>query len=281
MNTVPFIRSLLVVSLLVLGACHAPETLTLSLPEDRPLHAAGETMTIQAVALDAKGQPVPNPKLRWVSSAPEVASVEDGVVMARRSGKATIAAAAGKARASVEVQVSIPSLVDIRVDGADFLIAGNSIPISAVVRNELGKPLVDVPPQWASSDESVAKVENGRLLGVAPGKTTVTATVPPLSRSLQVLVVRADFARLEVDPTHVVFAKVGQVQQMKAKTFNNRSQVLTDVPVTWYSSDWSVATVTQTGQVTAVGPGRTVVTATAGRRKAAAEVVFEVKPAGR
>jgi hypothetical protein len=171
--------------------------------------------------------------------------------------------------------------VDIRVDGADFLLAGNSIPISAVVKNELGKPLVDVPPVWSSGDETVAKVENGRLVGVAPGRTTVTATVPPLSRTLQVQVVRSDFARVEVDPTHLVFVKPGQVLQLRARTFNTRSIAVTDVPVTWFSSDWSVATVSPTGQVTAVGPGRTVVTATAGRRKAAAEVVFEVKTAGR
>jgi uncharacterized protein YjdB len=281
-NTVPFARSLLVVSVLVLGACRsAPDSLTLSLTENRPLHAPGESVVVQAVALDAKGQPVEDPKLRWMSSAPEVATVEDGVVVARRSGKTTIAAAAGKARASVEVQVSIPSLVDIRVDGADFLLAGNSIAISTVVRNELGKALVDVPPRWASSDESVARVENGRLVGVAPGRATVTVTVPPLSRSVQVQVVRSDFARVEVDPTHLVFAKVGQVLQMRARTFSNRGVALNDVPVSWYSSDWSVATVSASGQVTAIGPGRTVVTATAGRRKAAAEVVFEVKTPNR
>ncbi|QRK10173.1 Ig-like domain-containing protein [Archangium violaceum] len=276
------IRPLLLLSVLVLGACRsAPATLSLELPENRPLHASGESMVLQAVALDAKGQPVENPKLRWVSSAPEVATVDNGVVVARRSGKTTIAAASGKARAEVEVQVSIPSLVDIRVNGADFLLVGNSIPISAVVKNELGKPLQDVPPQWRSSDESVARVENGRLIGVAPGRATITATVPPLSRSLPVQVVRSDFARVEVDPTHLVFKKAGQTLQLRAKTFNNRGVVLSDVPVSWYSSDWSVATVSPTGQVTAVGPGRTVVTATAGRRKAAAEVVFEAKTANR
>ncbi|WNG51176.1 hypothetical protein F0U60_48880 [Archangium minus] len=278
------IRPLLLLSaVLVLGACRsAPASLSLELPENRPLHAPGESMVLQAVALDAKGQPVENPKLRWVSSAPEVATVDNGVVVARRSGKATIAAAAsGKVRAEVEVQVSIPSLVDIRVNGADFLLVGNSIPISAVVKNELGKPLLDVPPEWRSSDETVARVENGRLIGVSPGKAVITATVPPLSRSLQVQVVRSDFARVEVEPTHLVFKKAGQTLQLRAKTFNNRGVVLGDVPVSWYSSDWSVATVSPNGQVTSVGPGRTVVTATAGRRKAAAEVVFEVKTANR
>jgi uncharacterized protein YjdB len=272
-------RSLLLLSVLVLGACRpAPASLTLSTEENQPMHAPGEKRVVRAVVLDAKGQPVPDAELRWVSSAPEVAAVDNGVVVAKRSGKATIAAAAGKARASVEVQVSIPSLVDIRVDSPDFLLAGNSVAITAVVKNELGKPLTDVPPVWSSSDESVARVENGRLLAVAPGRATITAMVPPLSRKVHVQVVRSDFARVEVDPTHLVFAKVGQQLQLRARTFNNRSIAITDVPISWFSSDWSVATVSPTGQVTAVGPGRTVVTATAGKRKAAAEVVFEVKP---
>jgi uncharacterized protein YjdB len=271
-------RSLLVLSVLVLGACRsAPASLTLTAEENRPLHATGEKLVLRAVALDAKGQPVENPELRWVSSAPDVAAVEGGVVGAKKSGKATIAAAAGKARASVEVQVSIPSLVDIRVDSPDFLLAGNSVAISAVVKNELGKPLTDVPPVWSSSDETVARVENGRLVAVAPGRATISATVPPLVRKVNVQVVRSDFARVEVDPTHLIFAKVGQQLQLRARTFNNRGIALTDVPVTWFSSDWSVATVSPNGQVTAVGPGRTVVTATAGKRKAAAEVVFDVK----
>ncbi|ATB43968.1 lipoprotein [Cystobacter fuscus] len=275
-------RSLLLLSSLVLGGCRsAPATLSLAMPESRPLHKQGESVVLEAIALDAAGNPVEDADLRWVSSAPDVASVVDGVVVARKSGRATIAAAAGKVRASVEVQVSIPSQLDIRVAGADFLTAGNSIAISAVVKNELGKPLVDVPPQWESSDETVARVENGRLIGVSPGQVTITVTVPPLSRRLPVQVVRSDFARMEVEPTHVIFAKPGQTQQLRARTFNNRSIALSDVPVTWYSSDWSVATVSPTGQVTAVGPGRTVVTATAGRRKAAAEVVFEVKTASR
>lgn len=276
------VRSLLVLSTLALGGCRsAPATLSLALPESRPLHKMGESVTLEATTLDAAGNPVEDASLRWVSSSPEIASVVDGVVVARRSGKTTISAAAGKARASVEVQVSIPSMVDIRADSADFLLAGNSIAISAVVKNELGKPLLDVPPQWSTSDESVARVENGRLIGVSPGRATVTVTVPPLSRNLSVQVVRSDFARMEVEPTHLIFAKPGQTHQLRARTFNNRSIALSDVPVTWYSSDWSVATVSSSGQVTAVGPGRTVVTATAGRRKAAAEVVFEVKTASR
>lgn len=267
-----------VACLLVLGACHpAPATLTLTVAEEGPFHSQGEKRVVQVLALDADGQPVDNPKLMWVSSSPDVATVEDGVVVARHSGRTTVAAAVGKARGSLEVQVSIPSQVDIRVEGADFLLAGNSVAISAVVRNELGKALTDVPPQWVSMNPAVARVEQGRLVGVAPGKTTVSATVPPLTRTLQVQVVRADFGRVEVEPTHLVFVKKGQSQQMRARTFTTRSVAVNDVPVTWFSSDWSVATVSPTGLVTAVGPGRTVVTATAGRRKAAAEVVFEVR----
>jgi len=272
------LRTLLLLSTVLLGACgSAPATLTLVASEEGPLHVHGEKRTLQVTALDAQGRPVEDPELRWVSSAPEVATVDNGVVMARRSGKTTIAVASGRARASLEVLVSIPGQIDIRVDSPDFVLAGQSMAISAVVKDEQGKPLRDVPPTWRSSDESVARVEEGRLIGVAPGRTTVTASVGPLSRGVAVQVVRSDFYRMEVDPTHVTFQKKGQQQQLRAKAFNSKGQLLDGVPFTWFSSDWSVATVSPTGQVTAVGPGRSVVTATAGRRKAAAEVVFGVK----
>ncbi len=272
------LRTLLLVSTVLLGACgSAPATLTLVASGEGPLHVHGEKRTLQVTALDSKGRPVEDPELRWVSSAPEVAMVENGVVTARRSGKTTIAVASGRARASLEVLVSIPGQIDIRVDSPDFLLAGQSMAISAVVKDEQGKPLKDVPPTWRSSDESVARVEEGRLIGVAPGRATVTASVGPLSRGVGVQVVRSDFSRMEVDPTHVTFQKKGQRQQLRARAFNSKGQPIDGVPFTWFSSDWSVATVSPTGEVTAVGPGRSVVTATAGRRKAAAEVVFGVK----
>jgi hypothetical protein len=274
----PSLRLWFLLSTLVLSACRsAPATLTLVAPQERPLHAPGESLVLQVVALDAGGRPVENPSLRWVSSAPEVATVQDGVVVARKSGRATIAAAAGRARASVEVQVSIPGQLDIRVDNADFLLAGSSVPLSAVVKDEQGKPLRDVPPAWSTSDASVARVEEGRLVGVAPGRPTLTASVGPLSRSIPVQVVRADFTRMEVAPTHLAFEKKGQRLQLRARAFNNRGLPIEGVPFTWFSSDWTVATVSPSGEVTAVGPGRAVVTATAGRRKAAAEVVFGVR----
>jgi hypothetical protein len=278
MPSFPPLRTLLLVSTVLLGACgSAPATLTLEAPHNDPLHVHGEKLALKVTALDAKGRPVEEPELRWVSSSPEVATVDNGVVVARRSGRTTIAVASGPARASHEVLVSIPGQIDIRVDSPDFLLAGQSMAISAVVKDEQGKPLKDVPPTWRSSDEAVARVEEGRLLGVAPGRATVTASVGPLSRGVAVQVVRSDFSRMEVDPTHVSFQKKGQQQQLRARAFNSKGQVIDGVPFTWFSSDWSVATVSSTGQVTAVGPGRSVVTATAGRRKAAAEVVFGVK----
>lgn len=275
MNSLLPSRSLLILCLLLLGACRsAPATLLLEAPENRSLHAAGDSLQLQVVALDAKGRQVEEPRLHWVSSAPEVATVAEGKVVARRSGRSTIAVVAGKARASVDVHVSIPSVMDIRASGADFLLAGSSSSISAVVKNDLGKRLVDVPPTWASSDESVARVENGRLVGVAPGKAIITASVGRVSRGIPVQVVRSDFSRLEVEPTHLVFQRPGQRLQLRARTYGKGGVLVTDVPVSWFSSDWSVATVSAEGEVTAVGPGRTVVTVMAGRRKAAAEVVF-------
>jgi hypothetical protein len=274
----PSLHILLLLSAVALGACRAePVTLQLTAPLQRPLQAAGESTTLQVVAYDARGQVVEEPQLRWSSSAPQVASVEAGVVTAHRSGSATIGVRAGAAHTSLEVRVAIPIGIEIRADSADFLEAGRSIAISAVVKNEQNRPIPELVPQWSSSDESVTRVENGRLLGLTPGVTTVTARAGPLSRNLRVQVVRNDFARMAIEPTHLVFERVGQQAQLKVRAFNARGTPIDGVPFTWFSSDWTVVQVSSTGLVTVMGPGRTVVTATAGRRKAAAEVVVQIQ----
>lgn len=271
------LRTLLLLSAVALGACRAePVTLQLTSPLQRPLQAAGESTTLQVVAYDAQGQVVEDPQLRWSSSAPQVASVEAGVVTAHRSGSATIGVRAGGAHASLEVRVAIPIGIEIRADSADFLEAGRSIAISAVVKNEQNRPITELVPQWSSSDESITRVENGRLLGLSPGVATVTARAGPLSRNLRVQVVRNDFARMAIEPTHLVFERVGQQAQLKVRAFNARGTQIDGVPFTWFSSDWTVVQVSPAGLVTVTGPGRTVVTATAGRRKVAAEVVVQL-----
>ncbi|MCE9670947.1 Ig-like domain-containing protein [Myxococcus stipitatus] len=230
-------------------------------------------MKLDFVVLDDEGQRMTEPKLRWTSSAPEVALVQDGVLTVRRSGKTVIGVTGGKVREALPLDLVILNSLDVRAPGADFLEVGRTIKLRVVARNEQGASLADAAPNFSSSDETVARVEDGQLVAVRPGSATVSATLGHLSRHIAVQVVPADFARLGLNLTHHQFQRRGQSVLLQARAFNRNGVVLDTVPLEWFTSDSAVVSVSQDGRVTAVGSGRAVVSVVAGRRRSAAEFV--------
>ena len=279
MNRLTLARSAALMAAVLLSACGpSPATISLSAPAEQvgPLRSRGQQLTLTARVQDKRGQTLEKAKLKWVSTVPEVATVEDGQVVALRSGKTEIVALSGRSvRTAFPLVVSIPGSMDLRTGDVDFLEEGRSLPLTVTLKNEQGRPITDAVPTFSSSDPAVARVENGRIQGLSPGTATLTATVGQMSRRLNVRVVRNDFARMGLTETHVTLLRRGQTHAVRAQAFNAKGALIDGVPFLWFSSDWSVATVNSDGTVTAVGPGRCVVTATAGRRRAAAEVVVQ------
>jgi alpha-amylase len=69
--------------------------------------SAGDTATLAATALDSDGNPVSGVSIEFESSAPDVASVDNGgLVTARTAGTTTITASASGKSASVVLQVT-------------------------------------------------------------------------------------------------------------------------------------------------------------------------------
>ncbi|WP_338863180.1 Ig-like domain-containing protein [Myxococcus stipitatus] len=267
-------HALPVLALGLLSACGpSPTSLTFEPLESRFLRTPGQNVKLDYVVLDAEGQRMSEPKLRWTSSAPEVALVQDGVMTVRKSGKTIIGVTGGKVREALPLDLVILNSLDVRAPGADFLEVGRTIKLRVVARNEQGASLPDVTPEFRSSDEAVAKVEDGQLVAVRPGSATVSASLGHLSRHVAVQVVPADFARLGLNLTHHQFQRAGQSVMLQARAFNRNGVVLDTVPLEWFSSDAAVVSVSQDGRVTAVGTGRAIVSVVAGRRRTAAEFV--------
>ncbi|WP_240356226.1 MULTISPECIES: Ig-like domain-containing protein [Myxococcus] len=258
----------------MLGACGpSPESLTFQPLESKFLRTPGQNVKLDYTVLDAEGQRMSEPKLRWTSSATDVALVQDGVVTVRKSGKTIIGVTGGKVREALPLDLVILNSLDVRAPGADFLEVGRTIKMRVVARNEQGASLQDVTPEFRSSDETVARVEDGQVVAVKPGSATVSANLGHLARHLAVQVVPADFARLGLNLTHHQFARPGQSVLLLARAFNRNGAVLDSVPLEWFSSDAAVVSVSKDGRVTAVGSGRAVVSVVAGRRRSAAEFV--------
>lgn len=123
---------------------------------------------------------------------------------------------------------------------------------------------------WSSSDEAVATVDGqGMVTAVAPGTATITATLEN-GQSAQCTVnctwdpeaaadgeeAPAEQTTVGLSANDITLDSAGDGQQL---TVNGA-----EGEVTWASEDTAVATVDDQGNVTAVAPGRTTVTATVG-----------------
>lgn len=212
--------------------------------------------------------------LVWSSSDESIAKVSaKGEVKAVKAGSVTITCRAEDdeyvfSEAEVEVIDAVKSL---KLDNPTLTLLvsesseeGKTAQLNCTVLPETAfcKDVV-----WSSSDESVATVdENGLVTALAPGKASITAvSADPISKDAkpvkivcQVTVNKAS-STIELDKTEATLDKKEKVT-LKA---NVLPEDTTNKKVLWESSDTSVANVSATGQVSAVGCGETVITCTA------------------
>lgn len=111
------------------------------------------------------------------------------------------------------------------------------------------------PVTWTSSDDAIATVYMGYVTAVGVGKATITATNSKgASAACAVYVTGEGGESLSLSPATVTLEK-GESQTLEA-------HAVYDVHLTWASSNDAVATVSEEGVVTAVGPGHAFITVT-------------------
>ncbi len=145
---------------------------------------------------------------------------------------------------------------------ASQLAPGESIALSALVRDTRNQPVGDRSVAWASSNPGVARVAGGRVTAVAPGNATITATSEGRSASAAITVA----AVVEAVASVVVQApsqplNLGQTARLTAEARSSAGAPL-GRPITWESSNPSVASVSANGEVRAMRPGTATITAT-------------------
>ena len=137
--------------------------------------------------------------------------------------------------------------------------------------------------EWESKDEAVAKVQysSGRyvLYAYKNGTTTITATATDgsgVTASCEVTVnINYPVQGISLNHDAKTFTKAGETLQLTATIYPDSA---TNKTVTWKSSDEKVATVDESGLVTAVGNGTADITATTedGNFKATCQVTVEI-----
>jgi uncharacterized protein YjdB len=241
----------------------------------------GDTLRIPAAVRDRAGRPVAGVTLAWQSSDEQVATVAaDGAVVARAAGRAVVRARAGGVADSAVVQVAEAAVATLELpDGPGLaLVRYDERLLAAVVRDARGRALTGRTVTWTSADPAILAVDGtGRLTAVGPGATTVVATSEGRSATLAVTVAAAPTARLAL-PSGALDVEVGELTPVAVALRDARDQP-TRRPVTWTSSDSSVAAVSVAGLVTARHLGTAVLTATSDGQSARATVRVGEAPA--
>ena len=119
---------------------------------------------------------------------------------------------------------------------------------------------------WSSSDEAVVTVENGVVTAVAAGTATITAKAGDKSATCTVTVEAAEIAvtKVELNKTSLEL-EIGASETLTASV---TPEDATNKVVSWTSSDASIASVSDSGLVTAVAAGTATITATVGDKSA-------------
>lgn len=161
------------------------------------------------------------------------------------------------------------SLNDMPKYGSTIVILPTSIsvvnPVATIVQFETYKLNVSVEPSnttnakvsYKSSDETIATVDaNGNVFARKGGNVTITITsiADATVKTTVTFEVLAE-ERVEIDYEGPAAIEVGKTLQLIGKTYGSTN------PITWSTSDGNIATVSETGLVTAVSKGTVEITA--------------------
>ena len=222
----------------------------------------GNTITLTPVTEPA------DEEVTWTSLTPEIATVENGVVTGISPGNATIRAAL-----SDDVDIYVECQVEVLATDVHFECVCESdcaedctcgcryISISIYSGETVTLTAITVPDgqsvTWESMNPTVATVVDGEVTGVSPGNTVIKASLSAdtyVECQVEVLA-----STIDIDYENVSVVKDPSKEALVLLTAETVPQ---DLPVTWSTSDSTIATVAETGLVTIHKVGDVTITAT-------------------
>lgn len=161
-----------------------------------------------------------------------------------------------------EITVAPPEAGTVTVTvAASTILQGSTTQATANAVDTRGRALTSEPRTWSSSNSGIATVSaTGLVTGVSAGTANISATVLGRSGSVAVTVA-PPVASVQVTAPDSSIVR-GQTVQLTATPRTAGGAVVTGRTVTWSSASPSVATVSTSGLVSAVGIGSAVITAT-------------------
>ena len=235
----------------------------------------GDTAELVATVLPEEAE---DKTVSWSTSNEDVATVENGLVVAVKEGTAVITASAGEKSATCEVTVTkkyVP-VTDVSLDLTDVaLIKGESkVVIATVTPDDATEPEVT----WTSSNLQVVAVEQlmpsthmAKVTAVGGGSAVITAKASDIIATCAVTV-SVPVESVSLDKTSASIVE-GENAQLIATVHPDDA---TDKTVTWSTSDATVATV-DNGLVTARKEGTAIITVSASDKTATCTIIVAKK----
>ncbi|HVI70811.1 MAG TPA: Ig-like domain-containing protein, partial [Pyrinomonadaceae bacterium] len=229
----------------------------------------GQKIKLSVTATDASGQVVKEqPSVYFAGPFDIAAADDDGNVSLFGTGEVTVGAIVGGTPGFTTFMVKPPSIKTIEIGALKApLVVGGTAQLNATTRIFNGDPRTGVAITWTSDNAQVATVDaGGVVMGIGPGKATITATSGAATTTTTINVVNSNLRSLAVTGSART-ARTGDVVEFKAK----------GDPSGDFTTRWSVsgpgATIDADGGFVAERAGSYIVTATSGTVSASSSIV--------
>jgi len=163
--------------------------------------------------------------------------------------------------------------VEVSPDPATLTALGLTQQFTAVPRDADGNVVSGVTISWSSGNTAVATIDpvTGLATSVANGSATIIATADGVPGSATLTVAQV-VASVEITPTDTTLGHIGETVQLAAVARDANGQPITAATFAWTTSDATIATVDDTGLVTALLAGVVTINATSGSATGSATV---------
>lgn len=190
----------------------------------------------------------------------EVRALRDGSTWIRALGP-------GSQADSVFVTVR-QSVTGVQIDPSDPLVLtrlGEQRALSALVLDAGGEPVSAATATWQSSDPSVVTVDDrGLIRALSSGAAEIVAEVDGVTSAPLQVTVEQRAVRVRVSPRgELRLESLGEHLDLTATVEDAGGSPIPDVPITWQMDQPGVATIDESGRVTATGNGTATVRASA------------------
>jgi hypothetical protein len=243
-----------------------PSLVSIQLNPQSPTIAAGTTQPFTATGTFSDGSTQDlTTSVTWNSSLLSVATIAaSGLANGIAAGQSTVTATAGSVSASTLLTVNPATLNAITVSPTNPIIAaGTTQAFTATgLFSDGSTQNLTASVTWGSLTSSVAAINSsGLATGLAPGQSTITASLGSVSNSAILTVTAAVLTGIVVNPSNPSLL-VGNTQQFTATgTYSDSSTQDLTSAATWNSSNPSVASVSA-GLAAGWTVGTTTVSAT-------------------